>query len=97
MEEPKEEVININKNCKKKKSHMFEIYISKVLKQISTTNGITNNAKQQLNSAICHILKYISSVDVQQSVNLALVGYVGYEVSHVIQSPIIGDWIGLGV
>lgn len=62
MEEPKEEVININKNCKKKKSHMFEIYISKVLKQISTTNGITNNAKQQLNSAICHILKYISSL-----------------------------------
>lgn len=64
MEEPKEEVININKNCnnKKKKSHMFEIYISKVLKQISTTNGITTNAKQQLNSAICHILKYISSL-----------------------------------
>ena len=57
------EVININKNCiKKKKSHMFEIYISKVLKQISATNGITNNAKQQLNSAICHILKYISSL-----------------------------------
>ena len=62
MEQPKEDVININKNCKKKKSHMFEIYISKVLKQISTTNGITNNAKQQLNSAICHILKYISSL-----------------------------------
>jgi len=62
MEEPKE-VININKSCiKKKKSHMFEIYISKVLKQISATNGITNNAKQQLNSAICHILKYISSL-----------------------------------
>jgi histone H2A len=62
MEEPKE-VININKNCiKKKKSHMFEIYISKVLKQISATNGITNNAKQQLNSAMCHTLKYISSL-----------------------------------
>lgn len=60
-----EEIITTKKNniiTKKKKSHMFEIYISKVLKQISTVNGITTNAKQQLNSAICHILKYICSL-----------------------------------
>jgi len=60
-----EEIITTKKTnivTKKKKSHMFEIYISKVLKQISTVNGITTNAKQQLNSAICHILKYICSL-----------------------------------
>ena len=51
-----------NKVIKKKKSHMFETYISKVLKEIAPTNGITNNAKQQLNSAICHIAKHISSI-----------------------------------
>jgi len=47
---------------KKKKSHFFEIYITKLLKLISTKNGITSNAKQQLNSALCIILKNISSV-----------------------------------
>lgn len=65
MEDELIEVITTKKNnipTKKKKSHMFEIYISKVLKQISTVNGITTNAKQQLNSAICHILKYICSL-----------------------------------
>lgn len=66
MEDELIEVITTKKTnniaTKKKKSHMFEIYISKVLKQISTVNGITTNAKQQLNSAICHILKYICSL-----------------------------------
>lgn len=41
---------------KKKKSRFFETYISKVLKTIAS-NGITANAKQQLNSAICVIAK----------------------------------------
>jgi histone H2A len=54
-----EEILN-SKISKKKRTHMFETYISKVLKQISSQNGITHNAKQQLNSALCHILKYIS-------------------------------------
>jgi len=54
----------INKVVKKKKSHMFETYISKVLKQISA-NGITNNAKQQLNSILCHITKHISMLTVK--------------------------------
>jgi histone H2A len=66
MEDELIEVITTKKTnniaTKKKKSHMFEIYISKVLKQISTVNGITTNAKQQLNSAICHILKYVCSL-----------------------------------
>ena len=47
-------------NIKKKKGHFFETYISKVLKQISDTNGITSNAKQQLNSALCILCKFIS-------------------------------------
>lgn len=55
----------INKVVKKKKSHMFETYISKVLKQISASNGITNNAKQQLNSILCHIIKHISMLTVK--------------------------------
>jgi len=63
MEENKN-VIN-NKVVKKKKSHMFETYISKVLKQISPSNGITNNAKQQLNSILCHIIKHISMLTVK--------------------------------
>ena len=43
----------------KKKSHYFEIYISKVLKQISEYSAITLNAKQQLNSFLLMILKCI--------------------------------------
>ena len=38
---------------KKKKTRYFESYIYKILKKISNTNGITSNAKQQLNSVIC--------------------------------------------
>ena len=46
---------------KKKKSRFFEIYIPKILKNISDTNGITNNAKQQFNSVLCFLTKIISS------------------------------------
>ena len=44
----------------KKKNHYFETYISKVLKQIAPKNGITSNAKQQLNSFLCIFLKKIA-------------------------------------
>jgi histone H3/H4 len=47
--------------AKKKKTRFFETYISKVLKQVSESNGITSNSKQQLNSALCLISKLISS------------------------------------
>jgi histone H3 len=47
---------------KKKKTRFFESYISKVLKKLTQENGITANAKQQLNSAICVIAKYISKI-----------------------------------
>ena len=45
--------------CKKKKIRYFETYISKILKTITDDNGITVNAKQQLNSAICLVAKYL--------------------------------------
>ena len=51
-----------SKNTKKKKSRFFETYISKVLKSISVEGGITANAKQQLNSAICVIARTISEL-----------------------------------
>ena len=52
----------VNKSAvKKKKSRFFEIYIPKILKNISHTNGITNNAKQQFNSVLCFISKIISN------------------------------------
>jgi histone H2B len=47
---------NINK---KKKNHFFEIFILKVLKQISPVNNLTSNAKQQLNSFVCIFLKQV--------------------------------------
>jgi histone H3/H4 len=50
---------------KKKKTRYFETYISKILKQLSVTNGITSNAKQQLNSVICIIARNISNISTQ--------------------------------
>jgi histone H3 len=46
---------------KKKKTRFFETYISKVLKQVSDSNGITSNSKQQLNSALCLISRLIAT------------------------------------
>jgi histone H3 len=48
-------------SLKKKKTRFFETYITKLLKQVSDTNGITSNAKQQLNSCLCLIAKLVSS------------------------------------
>lgn len=45
----------------KKKNHYFEIFISKVIKQVSEKCNITSNAKQQLNSFLCILAKKISS------------------------------------
>lgn len=48
-----------NVGTKKKKTRYFETYILKKLKNISKKNGITSNAKQQLNSIICSITQKI--------------------------------------
>ena len=45
---------------RKKKTRFFETYISKVLKHVSPENGITANAKQQLNSAICLVSREVA-------------------------------------
>jgi histone H3/H4 len=49
--------------AKKKKSRLFETYISKVLKKTSTahSNGLASNSKQQLNAALCIIAREIAS------------------------------------
>jgi histone H2A len=45
---------------KKKHSRFFEIYITKILQQVSPENGIDTNAKQQLNTSICILCRKIS-------------------------------------
>ena len=56
MEEKEEKTI------RRKKNHYYEIYISKVIKQISENCGITSDAKQQLNSFLCILSKHIGLV-----------------------------------
>ena len=46
---------------KKKKFRYFDSYISKVLKEVSAESGITNNAKQQLNSVLIMFSKTIAN------------------------------------
>jgi len=57
---PQKDVVALQKT-KKKKTRFFETYISKVLKQVSDSNGITSNSKQQLNSALCLISRLIAT------------------------------------
>lgn len=47
---------------KKKKTHFFETYILKILKQTTPEHSITANAKQQLNSAICYLATEITKI-----------------------------------
>jgi histone H3/H4 len=61
MEENTIEKINTIEKFKKK-NRFFELYICKLLKQISNKNGINSNAKQQLNSTICIMASYISNL-----------------------------------
>ena len=48
------------KNSKKKKQRYFEVYISKLLKNISPESSLTLNVKQQLNSCLTILAKEIS-------------------------------------
>ncbi len=64
MLEIKQEILE-EKTTKKKR--FFEIYISKVLKQLSNSKGITSNSKQQLNSIICILAKTISNISMKLS------------------------------
>ena len=47
---------------RKKKSRFFETYINKTLKRIAPNNGITANARQQLNSATYFLAVYLANV-----------------------------------
>lgn len=81
-----------DKHNKKKKTRYFEIYISKVLKQVSNyNNGITSNAKQQLNSAIYIITQYITSIifDLTKVSNKKTISHK--EVSNAISIIFTGD------
>ena len=51
----------------KRKNRFFELYISKLLKNISSKE-ITNNAKKQLNSVICTIIKIICDTSFQLTI-----------------------------
>ena len=48
---------------KKKKSRYYETYIAKIIKEY-TTGGITNNAKQQLNSILCMVSKLTAKITI---------------------------------
>lgn len=61
MEKEEKEDKEKDQKYKKKNIHHFELFITKVLKNISETkSGITSNAKQQLNSFLCILVKDIS-------------------------------------
>ena len=51
-----------NNDKRKKKSKYFVTYVSKILKNISPTNGITNDAKQQLNGLLCYFATRLSNL-----------------------------------
>ena len=65
MEENNKQLKNI---ILKKKFHYFETFISKVLKQVSESGGITSNAKQQLNSFLCILAKHISKIAIELTI-----------------------------
>ena len=56
MSEAKQKLIS-----KRKRTRYYEVYLSKLMKQVSDENGITSNSKQQLNSILCSISRIISS------------------------------------
>ena len=76
---------------KKKTMHFFETYIIKVLKQISYESGITSNAKQQLNSALCIIAKKIASVVIELVIVLKKKTITQKEVSNAISVLFTGQ------
>lgn len=76
---------------KRKKSRFFDIFISKILKQLG--GGITANAKQQLNSALCHIAKSISkkALSLVQSAHRRTIS--DKEIGGAIKILFIGDML----
>ena len=71
----------MEEKTKKKKTHFFEIYISKVLKQVSENCGITSNAKQQLNSFLCFLSKYLSKIIIDLTIYKEIINSLSLTVS----------------
>jgi histone H3/H4 len=76
---------------KKKKTHLFEIFILKVLKQISPANNLTNNAKQQLNSFVCVFLKQLVTILFNLTSYAKKKTYSVKEVENAMQFMLTGD------
>ena len=55
-----QEPVETTNLSKKKKFRYYDSYISKVLKEVSKESGITNNAKQQLNSILITFARKIA-------------------------------------
>lgn len=53
---------NTIEHVKKKKTRYFETYINKLLKSSESQTGITSNAKQQVNSAMCILARTLSKI-----------------------------------
>ena len=77
-------------NVVKKKFHYFETFISKVLKQVSDNAGITSNAKQQLNSFLCILAKYISKIAIELTIYGKKKTISDKEISNAIKIAISG-------
>jgi histone H3 len=76
---------------KKKRTRFYEIYISKLLKQVAGDNGITANSKQQLNSILCSITRIIS-VKVNELTEMAKKRTMSEkEVNNAIRILFLGD------
>ena len=84
-----EDNIKQNKNINKK-FHYFESFISKVLKQVSDNAGITLNAKQQLNSFLCKLAKYISKNSIELTIYSKKKTISEKEISSAIKMCISG-------
>lgn len=52
-------------NEHKRKQKFFENYIPKILKKVSSKNGIASSSKQQLNTVICIVAKKIVDISVK--------------------------------
>lgn len=81
----------MEENKKKKKNHYFEIFISKVLKQISADTYLTINTKQQLNSFLCILCKYIATCAIDLTIYIKKKTISEKEINGAISMIITGE------
>ena len=83
--------MNKEKTVKKKRSHFFEIYILKVLAQISEHSSITSNAKQQLNSVLCILARHISKIALDLTIFAKKKTITEKEVGNALKIILLGE------